>query len=87
MSREFRQLDMIRRKGAAYLVTIRLTFGGVLQVEETVVPRRNLHPFVAERRGPPRNLFQVVERRIVARELRQKNCRTFDGFHRLTIFR
>ena len=55
--------------------------GGVLQVEQAAIPARHLDALVAQVGGPLRNRIQRVERRCIARELRQKYRRSLDRFH------
>src|SRR5436305_940804 len=78
---------MVRCENAKYLIAIRLALRRALQIEKTAVPGRNLHTLVPERGSPSRNFVEVVEWRVVATKLRQKNCRTFDRFHGIKIFR
>src|SRR5207245_8836490 len=47
----------------------------------THIPARYTPSRLAERRRPPANPFQAVERRRIAHELRQKYRRSFDGSH------
>ena len=69
------------RRNAANLIAVGLALRRPLQVEEPPVPARNLDARKAQPRRPACHAFQRVEGRCIARKLRQKNSRPFDGLH------
>src|SRR5206468_650053 len=73
--------DAVRSQGPANFVAIGVTLGGTFQIEQSSVPGRNLHAFVAERRRPARDCIQVVERRGIAGKLREKDSWASDCSH------
>ena len=83
--RKLGYFEAARRSNSPDFIAVCLAVSGLFEIEKAGVPRRNLHAFVAERRGPPGNVFQIIEGRTIARKLREKNCRTFDGFHGIKI--
>src|SRR5437899_500291 len=78
-------LEPALRQDALYFVTVGLALGGLLEVEQSRVPGRDLDPFEAESSGPAGDGFQVVERWRIARELRQKYGGSFDRPHRAIL--
>ncbi len=80
MRRQLGDLDAGVRADALDLVAIGLRARRLLQVEQPSVPGRDLHALVAEPGGPFGDRLQRVERRGVARELRQEYC---GSLHRL----
>jgi hypothetical protein len=81
MGREFGDLQTFLRQDALHLIAIGLRLRRLLQIEQPLVPGRDLHALEAEAGGPFGDRRQRVERRRVAGELSQENRRTFDGFH------
>src|SRR5260370_41736279 len=81
MRREFRQLHAVCTQRPQNFFAIVAAFRGASQIEKTSVPCRDLHAFVAEPRSPFGDFVKSVERRLVVRELCQKNCRSFDRPH------
>ncbi len=81
MRREFGDLEAVARQRAADLLAIGLALCRALQIKQARIPRRNLHALIAELASPRGNALQTVERGRIARELRQKNRRSFDGSH------
>src|SRR5580704_6036364 len=63
------------------LVAIGLALEGLVEIEETAIPGRNLDGLVAIPLGPARDTFECVVRRRVPRELRQKKPWAFEGPH------
>src|ERR1700733_15144788 len=84
MGRELGQLQTKTVQHAQDLVAIGLTLGGLLEVEKTVIPGRDLYTFEAESRGPPGYVFQFVEGLLVSGKLGQENRRAFYSLHRDT---
>src|SRR6185436_410354 len=81
MRGEFRDLNAIGLQNSFDFIAILPTLRRLLEVKEPGVPSGNLHPFVAKRRGPTRNLIEVVEWRSIPGKLGKENCRAFDGSH------
>src|SRR4051812_12595746 len=65
----------------APVVTIRSRLRGFIEIDEALLPRRNLHAPVAEVDGPTAHAAEGVERRLIADKLREENSRTLDGIH------
>src|SRR6266568_333805 len=82
MRGQLSHLEAALRQDAFYLVTVGLALGGFGEVEQSGVPAGDLDALEAEPRGPAGDGLQAVERRRIARELRQENCRPFDRLHR-----
>src|SRR5881296_1445122 len=82
MRRQLRDLEAALRQDALHLVTVRLALGGFGEVEQASIPAWDLDTFEAEPRGPAGDGLQAVERRRIARELRQEYGRPFDRPHR-----
>src|SRR3989454_6219959 len=82
MRRQLRHLEPALGKDALYFVTVGLALGRFAEVEQAAIPAGDLHALEAEPRGPAGDGLQVVERRRIARELRQENGRPFDRPHR-----
>ena len=61
------------------LIAVILAARGLVQVKDPRIPRRNLHTFVTQSRGPLDNRGQGVERRFIAKKLGQEQRRAFDG--------
>ena len=78
MRRELGDRQTMARRCSLELVAIGLRRRGLGEIEQPVVPGRNLHALVAERRRPLAHARERIERRRVAGELRQKNRRTLD---------
>src|SRR6267378_3348540 len=81
MGRKLRERQPVARQYSMHFIAICFAFGGALQVKETRIPRGNLYAFVAKLCGPARDVFQVVEWCCVARELGQKDRRSFYRVH------
>jgi hypothetical protein len=84
MSGELGQLQTEPIQHAEDLVAIGLALGCLFEVEETLIPGRDLYAFEAESRGPPGYIFQFVEGLLVSGKLGQENCRAFHSLHRDT---
>src|SRR6266404_2446136 len=82
MRRQLGHLEAALGENAFYLVTVGLALGGFGEVEQTSIPAWDLDAFEAEPRGPAGDGLQAVERRRIARELRQEYRRPFDRPHR-----
>src|SRR6266516_992305 len=82
MRRQLGDLEAALGEDAFYLVTVGLALGGFREVEQAGIPAGDLDALEAEPRGPAGDGLQAVERRRIARELRQENCRPFDRLHR-----
>src|SRR5207247_6091229 len=84
MRRQLGHLEAALRQDAFYLGTVGLALGGFGQVEQAAVPAWDLDALEAEPPlpGPAGDGLQVVERRRIARELRQEYGRSFDRPHR-----
>src|SRR6202008_3438483 len=65
----------------AHGIAVVLALGGLLQVEQTAIPGRNLDTLVAELRGPLGHVLERVERRRVARKLREEDFWSLNRFH------
>src|SRR3989442_11493729 len=85
MRRQLGHLEAALRQDAFYLVTVGLALGGFGEVEQASIPAWDLDAFEAERRGPAGDGLQAVERRRIARELRQEYGRPFDRPHRASL--
>src|SRR5215471_8798478 len=81
MSGQLRYLHTIFSERALYLVAVGTTLGCTFEIEQSAVPRGNLHALVAEIRGPARNRIERIKRRCISGKLRKKNRRTFNCFH------
>src|SRR6266566_4966597 len=82
MRGQLSHLEAALRQDAFYLVTVGLALGGFGEVEQSGVPAGDLDALEAEPRGPAGDGLQAVERRRIARALRQENGRPFDRPHR-----
>src|SRR6266576_2881997 len=82
MGRQLGDLEATLGEDALDLVTVGLALGSFREVEQAAVPAWDLHALEAEGGGPAGDGLQVVERRRIARELRQENGRPFDRPHR-----
>src|SRR5262245_61206012 len=67
---------------ALHLVAVGLALGCLGEVEQALIPAWNLDALEAESRGPAGDGLQIVERRRIARELRQEYGRPLDRPHR-----
>ena len=81
MGRQLGQRDAGVRERALDLVAIGVALGRALQVEQAAIPARDLHALVAEIRRPPGDVGERIERRLIARELGEKDRRPLDRFH------
>src|SRR5262245_56852312 len=81
MRRELVDLQPLLRQDVFDLVAIGLRLRGLLQVEQPLIPRRNLHALEAEAGSPFGDRRQRVERRCIASELSKENSGSLDGFH------
>ena len=79
--RELGDLQAQLREHALHFIAVRLALRRAIEIEQPRLPRRDLHAFEAEVGGPFADRTQRVERRSVARELREKNSGTFDRAH------
>src|SRR5881409_3865920 len=86
MRRQLDHLEAALRQDAFYLVTVGLALGGFGEVEQSGVPAWDLDALEAEPPsplpGPAGDGLQAVERRRIARELRQEYGGPFDRPHR-----
>src|SRR5207248_6917969 len=82
MGRQLGDDEAMRGERSLHLVTIGLTRGRLLEVEQPRVPGRDLDTGKPERRGPARHAGERVERRGVAGELREKDRGPPDRLHR-----
>src|SRR5204863_5375243 len=82
MRRQLGDLEAPLGQDASYLVTVHLALGRFGEVEQAGVPAGDLDALEAEPRRPAGDGFQAVERRRIARELRQETGRPFDRLHR-----
>ncbi len=82
MRRQLGDLQPALGEDAFYLVAVGLALGCFGEIEQASVPAGDLHALEAEPRGPAGDGLQAVERRRIARELRQENGRPFDRPHR-----
>ena len=78
MRREFGDFEPVRRRRSLQLVAIGLRRRRLGQIDEPAVPGRNLHALVAERRRPSADRVERIERRRIARELREEYRRSLD---------
>src|SRR5688572_16820764 len=76
MGRKLADLDAGFPADAGDLVAIILALGRALEVEPARIPTGHLNALVSQARRPLRHRREAVERRFVARELREKNGRT-----------
>ena len=81
MRRQFGHFDTVRRQHPHHVLAIRVAVGRRRQIEQPRIPGRDLHPGIPMPRRPFGDPVQRIIRRRVADKLRQKNARTFDGFH------
>ncbi len=79
MRRQLGDLDAVLLGGTPHFIAIRLGFGRLLEIDEPWIPACDLHALVAERSRPFADRVERVERRLIARELRQKNRGSFYG--------
>ena len=82
MGRQLRDLEPVLGGDALDLVRVGLALGRSLEVEQALIPARDLDALEAEPGGPGGDGFQVVERRRITGELRQEYGRPFDRPHR-----
>ncbi len=85
MRRQLCDLQTLLSEHAFHFVAVRLALRRALEIEQPRFPRRNLHGFEAEPRRPLADGAQRVERRRIARELREKDGRPLDRAHRYTF--
>ena len=78
---ELGDLDTVFFGGSGNFLAVANACGGFLEVDEPAVPCGNLHALVTEARGPAADGVECVERRRVACELGEKDCRSLDRFH------
>jgi hypothetical protein len=81
VGRELSDLNAVLFGASDQLLAVADAVGGLLEVDEPAVPGRDLHAFVAEARRPAADRVEGVERRVVAGELGEENCRSLDRFH------
>ena len=75
-------LEAALGEDALHLVTVGLALGRRGEVEQPGVPGGDLDALEAQPRGPTGDGVQVIERRRIARELRQEYGRPLDRPHR-----
>ena len=66
---------------ALVLVAIRLRLRRLVEVDRAPIPTGKLHGLVSQVRRPAADVLYAVEGRVVAHELRKKNCRTLNSSH------
>src|SRR4029077_7158699 len=81
MRRQLRGFDAVPGHRALELIAIGLALGGLLEVDDTRIPARQLHADEAALLGPLRHVVEILQMRATARELRQEYRRSLDGFH------
>ena len=81
MGRQLRQLEAGIRERALDLVAVGIALGRLLEVEQAAVPARYLHAQIAETLRPLGDAGERVERRLIARELGEKQRRPLDRLH------
>ena len=59
-----------------------LVLGSLFEVEEALIPGRDLDALEAQSRGPPGYIFQFVEGFLVSGKLGQEDRRPLNSFHR-----
>ena len=79
--REFRHRESGLRRNPLHLIAVCLAFSGALKIEQPSIPTRNLDAYIAVLCRPACHALQCVVRWLVARKLRQKNCRSLNRLH------
>ena len=81
MSGQLADRQALFRQYAAHLIAVALTCGGAFNVENRRMVAGDLQCLIAQTCGPLRHALQGIKRRLRADKLRQKNARSFNGFH------
>src|SRR5271165_94865 len=82
MSRKLADCDAYVSERSLDLIAIGFALVGAVEIEESIVPGRDLDGFVTVGFRPSRNAGERIVRRRIACELSKKQARALDGSHR-----